>query len=100
MPREDILALAVVALFVLVVGLLMAGYAAYRRIVQKLREQNRWENLQDSSRWAVFRFLWHGDERGGDPSLSSLLRLYRVFTLAYALAVVAWLLAMILVLLP
>jgi hypothetical protein len=100
MPREDILALAVVALFVLVVGFLVAGYAAYRRIVQKLKEQNRWQNLQDSSRWAVFRFLWHADERSGDPSLSSLFRLYRVFALAYALAVVAWLLAMTLVLLP
>lgn len=96
MPREEILALAVVALFVLVVGLLIAGYAAYRRIVQKLKEQNRWDNLQDSSRWAFFHFLWRGD----DASLNSLLRLYRIFTLAYALAVIAWLAAMTLFLLP
>ena len=99
MPSK-ILTLAVPALFLLVVVLAVAGLVVYRLIVQRLKHQNRSELLGAPSRWALFRFLWLGDESRADPALHSLLRLNRILMVAYAIVAVVWLVVVAVVLLP
>lgn len=99
MMPSKVLTLAVPALFLLVVVLAVAGLVVYRRIVQRLKDQNHSELLGASSRWALFRFLWRGDESRTDPPLHSLLRLNRVLMVAYAIVALVWLVVVAVVLL-
>jgi hypothetical protein len=101
MPAGAILPVATVALFVLVMSLLVADYAVYRRVLRRLKDKHgeRWDILQWSSRWKLWRLLWGVDEYAADPSLGSLLRVYRVVTVAYAVAVAVWIVVGILALL-
>ena len=65
---------ALIALVFLGLGLVVGEYVTYRRMVQKLGEQGRWESLRGSSRWVRFRVFWGVDERGSDPALRWLSR--------------------------
>jgi hypothetical protein len=92
-----------VALFLVVMFLVVADYMVYRRVLRRLKEKHgdRWETLHWSSRWRLWRLLWRNEEYAADDSsLSPLLRVYRVVTVAYAVAAAAWIVVVILVLLP
>ncbi|MGB8332622.1 MAG: hypothetical protein WCE62_21035 [Polyangiales bacterium] len=102
MPSGTTLIVVAVALFLVVTFLAVADYVVYRQVIRRLKEKHgdRWETLQWSSRWRLWRLLWHNEEYAMDSSLSSLLRVYRVVTVAYAVAAAAWIVVVILVLLP
>jgi len=101
-PANALLPLATVVFFVVVVGLFVVEYAVYRRIVRRLKDCNSplVASRGRSSRWALWRFLWTQQDRTEDHLIGSLLKTFRIVSVAYALAALVWVALLVLVLLP
>jgi hypothetical protein len=100
-PANVLLPLAAV-LFFAVVGLFVVEFAVYRRIVRRLKDRNSplVASGDRSSRWALWRFLWTQQDRTEDHSIGSLLKTFRIVSVAYVLATLVWLVLLVLILLP
>lgn len=99
MPAEFLVPLVAVA-FLVVLTLFVVGLVVYLRIVRRLKDRNSplVASGDRSSRWALWRFLWTQQDR--DHSMGSLLKTFRIVSIAYMLAVVVLLVVVAMVLLP